>query len=195
MIPRSRWSIQASARSVFAVSRRSSSVILPDQKPSSANFNSRWRPMRGKPREPTERVLLDIVIPHWLVGAWVSGRVRPSPSKTDRSNHRDTPPVDVVSSWQVSWLTGRHCCPSSQGRRLSDILDSGSPLTVAGAAPALPNDRRTGFPLSPGEAEPLQGTTTSGLHGIRAGLSIDIKKYLCLYVFFITLELPAPPRA
>jgi len=53
-------------------------------------------------------------------------------------NHRDTPPVDVILSWQVSWLAGRRLCPSSRGFHPSDVVDKDSPLTVAGAAPVLP---------------------------------------------------------
>jgi hypothetical protein len=42
-------------------------------------------------------------------------------------------------SRQVSWLAGQCCCPAfPKPRKVSvTLLDSGSPLTVAGAAPAL----------------------------------------------------------
>ncbi len=36
------------------------------------------------------------------------------------ATHRDTPPVDVVSSWQVSWLAGRRLHSSSRNARSSD---------------------------------------------------------------------------
>ncbi|APG30441.1 hypothetical protein GbCGDNIH3_8104 [Granulibacter bethesdensis] len=52
-------------------------------------------------------------------------------------------------SWQVSWLTGhclRSCLPEAEASVTS--VDAGSPLTVAGAAPALL--MRTGFPLGSG---------------------------------------------
>jgi len=58
-------------------------------------------------------------------------------------------------SRQVSWLAGQCCCPAFPKPIAVSVtlLDSGSPLTVAGAAPALAS-RRTGFPLSFGPNEP-----------------------------------------
>ena len=53
---------------------------------------------------------------------------------------------------QVSWLTDQCCCPPSQAgmcRALSGMMDSGSPLTVAGAASELPRRTRCAkHPLS-----------------------------------------------
>jgi hypothetical protein len=61
----------------------------------------------------------------------------------------DTPPMDVTSSsGQVSWLAGRRFCPAFPTRiRASGMGDSGSPPTVAGAAPEWMVSHRTGFPL------------------------------------------------
>jgi hypothetical protein len=59
-------------------------------------------------------------------------------------------------SRQVSWLAGQCCCPAFPKPIVVSVtlLDSGSPLTVAGAAPALAFYGRTGFPLSFGPNEP-----------------------------------------
>ncbi len=54
-----------------------------------------------------------------------------------QATHRGTPPEDLRRSRQVSWLAGQYGClafPMPQG--ISDAIDSRSPLTVAGAAPA-----------------------------------------------------------
>jgi hypothetical protein len=67
------------------------------------------------------------------------------------SDHRGTPPEDV----QKRITAGLLARGSLQLSGLPDagasvtLDDSRSPLTVAGAAPALPHLRRTGFPLSP----------------------------------------------
>ncbi|ASV84503.1 hypothetical protein CES85_5297 [Ochrobactrum quorumnocens] len=45
--------------------------------------------------------------------------------------------MDVVLSWQVSWLAGQRFDPPSRNFRSSGMMDFSSPLTVAGAAPVL----------------------------------------------------------
>ena len=65
---------------------------------------------------------------------------------------RCTPPDAIARDherWQVSWLTGRRLGPPSQGDSPVAFWSYGSPLTVAGAAPALRNFARTGFPFDP----------------------------------------------
>lgn len=65
-------------------------------------------------------------------------------SKTDRyaasaTAHRDTPPVDVFA--KAGLLARGSSLPSAfPGVCPSDMLDISSPLTVAGAAPAFPNE-------------------------------------------------------
>jgi len=63
----------------------------------------------------------------------------PGDAPTAASDHRETPPEDVQTrSRQVSWLAGRCGCRPSRCFRASGKNHSRSPLTVAGAASALP---------------------------------------------------------
>ncbi len=55
---------------------------------------------------------------------------------------RGTPPVVVIDARQVSWLAGRRPCPAFPGYLPVALSDAGSPLTVAGAAPALRHAHR-----------------------------------------------------
>jgi hypothetical protein len=69
----------------------------------------------------------------------------------NRNRTTGTPrPRTCMLSRQVSWLAGQCCCPAFPKPIMVSValLDSGSPLTVAGAAPALAFHGRTGFPLS-----------------------------------------------
>src|ERR1043166_9200121 len=78
-------------------------------------------------------------------------------SARNRNRTTGTPrPRTCMLSRQVSWLAGPCCCPAFPKPIVVSVtlLDSGSPLTVAGAAPALAFFGRTGFPLSFGPNEP-----------------------------------------
>ena len=75
-------------------------------------------------------------------------------SRRDRKRTTGTPrPRTLIVSRQVSWLAG-HCLRQAfPGSHPVALLDVGSPLTDAGAAPALARLRdrfRTGFPLGSG---------------------------------------------
>lgn len=69
----------------------------------------------------------------WGVG---TRNARVGGTKPGYRDHRDTPPVDVV---RRGWSPGSRVKASArlpEAVRLSDINGLGSPLTVAGAAPA-----------------------------------------------------------
>ena len=72
----------------------------------------------------------------------VASRLRPVAGAPLVSSRRNTPPGAYARDhcrWQISWLAGRRLRPPSQERRVpSGLMAGDSPLTVAGAAAALP---------------------------------------------------------
>ncbi|MBB4191372.1 hypothetical protein GGE45_006456 [Rhizobium aethiopicum] len=93
--------------------------------------------------------------------------VRGSATSTDHSafDHATfrTPRPWTFRSRQVSWLTGRSTLPGLPGASCSSDLksDSCSPLTVAGAAPALPRHDGANAPYSHLSPRPLRIEGTS----------------------------------
>lgn len=68
----------------------------------------------------------------------MGSRARAGENRQPPAIRRGTPPEDVMGSRQVSWLAGlsvRLAFPNPKVQWLG--IDFGSPLTVAGAAPAL----------------------------------------------------------
>src|SRR5882757_8394999 len=120
---------------------------VPDQKLSSAIFSSRRGPIRGVPSVATGSEEGEVVEDDIGLTPKVGGKGRSDTSgfrtaqcARNRNRTTGTPrPRTCMLSRQVSWLTGQRCCPAFPKplRASVTLLDSGSPLTVAGAAPAL----------------------------------------------------------
>lgn len=73
----------------------------------------------------------------------------------------------------------------------SDVLDKGSPLTVAGAAPVLPIVGAPDSLLAPGSNKQARRTMTPAFFTTGATMSIDIKK--SLYLYFTKFRAPPHP--
>src|SRR5258708_39254367 len=88
----------------------------------------------------------------------------------DRNRTTGTPrprTFDVLR--QVSWLAGHYLGQAFPGSRPVALHDVGSPLTVAGAAPAFarPHDRSAPASLLAPEGRMLRKTSTSSTMGAR----------------------------
>src|SRR3546814_222749 len=140
-----------------------SSDLLPDQWLSSAALSSRRGPIRGTPSVPTGRERGDMGLTPAVGGKRPGGRAGDQgrhPPFQSQATHRGTPPEDVMVSRQVSWLAGRRppLPPSRSLKAQWRMSNGGSPLTVAGAAPASPSGSPDSLlapaPGWPGEPRP-----------------------------------------
>src|SRR5262245_55342530 len=104
----------------------------------------------------------------------------------DRKRTTGTPrPRTLIVSRQVSWLAGHRLRQAFPGLRPVALLDVGSPLTVAGAAPALARFRdrfRTGFPLGSGGSNSPKNLDALTMGVSPPSVKSNIKTSLCRYI-------------
>jgi hypothetical protein len=110
------------------------------------------------------------------------------------AHHRDTPPEDVLSSRQVSWLAGRRRCPVfPRPNGPSDVSWTSTRRLQLRGQPRHERCRRgTGFPLS---FRPETGrTTTVTSNSLALATSMAVMALMALIAFALR-PVPTPPAA